>query len=162
MFQSLFRRAEVALEHTVGHVATRVFIAVPFLVAAGFGTAALSVRLRREFDVETSYLILAGLYVLVGFALAIILALRPSRGEPASTAADAEAKAPQPAADTIAAFSDTDRELLIAALTSAAPIALPHVARMVVRNLPILAAVGAAIFVMTRSESQSGSMAAAE
>ena len=53
MFQSLFRRAEVAIEHTVGHIATRALIAVPFLIAAGFGTAALSLRLNREFGPET-------------------------------------------------------------------------------------------------------------
>lgn len=162
MFQSLFRRAEVAIEHTVGHVVTRVLIAVPFLIAAGFGTAALSLRLNRKFDVETSNLIMAGLFLLVGFACAIIFALKPSPAKRGGTAADAEAEPAQPEQASNSTFSDTDRELLIAALTSAAPIALPKVARMVMRNLPVLVAIGAAIFVMTRPAQQTDHMAAAE
>jgi hypothetical protein len=161
MMQSLFRRAEVAIEQSVGHVVTRVLIAVPFLIAAGFGTAALSLRLNRQYDTETSNLIMAGLFGLVGLGCALIFALRSSPEKKAGTATDTEA-APEPDSAGDTAFSDTDRELLMAALTTAAPIALPQVARMVMRNLPVLAAVGAAIFVMTRSSSQPEQMAAGE
>jgi ABC-type antimicrobial peptide transport system permease subunit len=162
MFQSLFKRAEVAIEQSVGQVITRVLIAVPFLIAAGFGTAALSLRLNRQFDAETSNLIMAGLFGLVGLACAMVFALKSAPEKNTGTASSAEAIPPQSEPESNMAFSDTDRELLIAALTSAAPIALPQVARMVMRNLPVLAAIGAAIFVMTRPANPPEHMTAAE
>jgi hypothetical protein len=162
MFQSLFRRAEVAIEHTVGNVVTRVLIAVPFLIAMGFGTAALSLRLNREFDAETANLILAGLFALAGLVAAMIFAARSStsKRESASSAAEAVPEQPDPAGGP--KLSDTDRELVLAALTTAAPIALPQVTRLVMRNLPLLAAIGAAFFVMTRSAPEAQQMTPAE
>ena len=151
MFQSLFRRAEVAIEHSVGQLVLRILVAVPFLIAAGFGTAALSLRLSRQFDPETANLLMAGLFVLIGAVVAIIVAFRSPKDRTTNGTATVETGATEPLptpGDPV--YSNADKELLMAAQTSAAPIALPLVSRVVIRNLPLIASIGAAIFVMTR------------
>jgi hypothetical protein len=150
MFQSLFKRAEVAIEQTVGNVIARIVVAVPFLVAGGFGTAALASRLNRDYDPQTANLIMAAIFLAIGVIAAIVVAFRPTAAVASAEAVSAAdpIDGPDP---TSKPMGDVDRELLMAALTTAAPMALPLVSRMLVRNLPIIAAVGAALFVMTRS-----------
>ena len=48
-----------------------------------------------------------------------------------------------------------DRELLMAAFTSAAPIAVPALLRTIIRNLPLVLAILSALFVLTRPSEQS-------
>ncbi len=162
MFQSLFRRAEVAIEHSVSNVITRVLIAVPFVIAAGFGIAALSVRLHQEFAADVANLIMAGLFLTLGLIVAVIYSSRSTKSIPLTTAATDKATANPSDQPKTSTFSDSDRELFLAALTSAAPLALPQLARMILRNLPILAVIAAAIFVMSRPSPSSEPMAPAE
>lgn len=150
MLGSLFRRAQATVDNAIDHAVNRALVAIPFLIAAGFGTAALSMRLNREFGSETGSLILAGGFVLVGLVVALIVHSRSSKPtqavEDATEAAEGTADA---AADS--AMASVDRELLTAALTTAAPIALPGLLRAVMRNLPIVAAVAAAAFIMSQN-----------
>jgi hypothetical protein len=151
MLGMLFRRAQATVDHAVGQALMRAVVAIPFLIAAGFGTAALSMRLNREFGAETGSLILAFGFVLLGLLTALIVYLRSTeaqnaRDEPADTNGSAEAVGD--ADPTL--ISGVDRELIAAALTSAAPLAVPAIMRMFLRNLPLVAAVAAAVFVISR------------
>lgn len=164
MFQSLFRRAEVAIEQSIGQLMVRVLTAVPFVIAAAYGTSALSLRLDRAFDPETSRLIMSGLFLGVGLLAALVVAIRSPRGPVAASGqtgdetGGASASASQQEAPN--SISDADRDLIFAALTSAAPIAVPHLARLLLRNLPLLLAIAGAIFVMTRASPQQQASAA--
>jgi predicted histidine transporter YuiF (NhaC family) len=151
MLGSLFRRAQATVDNAIDNVVNRALVAIPFLVAAGFGTAALSMRLNREFGAETGSLILCGGFVVVGLFVALIVHSRAER--PAETIAE-DADAAQQTAEEAAAdpsLANVDRELLMAALTTAAPIALPGLLRTLMRNLPIVAAIAAAGFIMSRN-----------
>lgn len=162
MFHALFRRAEVAIEHSIGQIAIRLLVATPFLIAAGFATAALSLRLAREYGQETANLLLAGLFLLVGLLIGIVAALQaPAMPAPeAAAAGEGPSDHPRPTDNTD--LSSADRELLMAALASVAPVAIPVLAQRLLRNLPLIAAVGAAVFVMTRPTPNAGHAAAAE
>lgn len=149
MFGFLFRRAQATVDRAVDHIVHRIIIAIPFLIAGGFGTAALALRLNREYGPEITSLILAGGFAALG--LLAVLAYHSSEApsetagateEPAQASASAGAQGPD--------LSNTDRELIMAALTSAAPLALPALVRTVGRNLPLLAAVAAAAFIISR------------
>ena len=115
----------------------------------------MALRLNREYGPETASLILAGGFAALGLLAMLAVRTRseaPSEAhgsseEPAQTSASAAAEGPD--------LSKTDRELIMAALTSAAPIALPAIIRTVGRNLPLLAAVAAAAFIISR-DGQSG------
>lgn len=161
MFQMMFRRAQAAVETTIDQAINRAMMMVPFLIAAGFGTAALAYRLHRQFGPETSNLIMAALFVVIGLIAASVSAARSPPGtplaeEPAKIADDPKAVPPPPAAE----LSEADREMMMAAVGTLAPIATPMLMRMVMRNLPLLAVLTAGIFVVTRntdSDSASGS-----
>jgi hypothetical protein len=150
MFGSLFRRAQATVDNAIEHLVSRALVAIPFLIAAGFGTAALSMRLNREFGPETGSLILAAGFIVVGFVVALIVNARAAKpAEAVNDAAETVERAENEAGDPD--MAKVDRELLMAALTTAAPVALPGLLRVVMRNLPIVAAVAAAAFIMTRS-----------
>ena len=59
MFRMLFRRAQATVDRAIDGLMLRVIVAIPFLIAAGFGTAALAIWLNREYGPETGSLILA-------------------------------------------------------------------------------------------------------
>jgi hypothetical protein len=150
MLGSIFRRAQATVDNAIDHAVNRALVAIPFLVAAGFGTAALSMRLNREFGAETGSLILAGGFIVVGLIVAMIVHSRSANpAEPVTEAEETAGRAADQASDP--AMANADRELLMAALTTAAPLALPALLRAVGRNLPILAAVAAAGFIMSRN-----------
>lgn len=150
MLGSLFRRAQATVDNAIDHLVNRALVAIPFLIAAGFGTAALSMRLNREFGAEIGSLILAGGFIVVGLLVALIVHSRTSKPvEAATETAETAERNAEEAADP--ALANVDRELLMAALTTAAPIALPGLLRALLRNLPIVAAVAAAAFIISRS-----------
>lgn len=159
MLGAIFRRAQDTVDTAVGLAFSRVLIATPFLIAAAFAVSALSVRLNREFDAEIANLMLAGLFVVVGVITAGIVSLRnnsvaagtsaPALEQQAPLTSDAAA-GPSAAIDGLS-FSPEDRELLLAALTTTAPIALPAMFRVMWRNLPLLLTLGAALFMVFRT-----------
>jgi hypothetical protein len=157
MFGSLFRRAQATVDNAVDNVVNRAIVAFPFVIAAGFGTAALSMRLNREFGAETGSLILAGAFLILGGLAALILHSQIPTEPARETAESAEHEADE-AADP--ALASADRELLMAALATAAPIVLPVLMRALMRNLPrylpIVAAIAAAGFIMSRRTEQPG------
>lgn len=151
----IFRRAQATVDNAIGIAVARAIVAIPFLIAAAFGVAALQVRLHREFDPEIVNLLLAGVFCVVGI-IAFLVVDTKSPTVPASVpadqvAADAAPLEAQSAGDGLKLDLDPqDRELLAAALTSVAPLALPSIMKIVMRNLPALLALAAAIFAMYR------------
>jgi hypothetical protein len=158
MFGFLFRRAQATVDRAVDSIVHRIIIAIPFLIAGGFGTAALALRLNRDYGPETASLLMAGGFAVLGLVAWLVFRARseaPSEAdgateEPAQPSASAGVEGPD--------FSNTDRELMMAALTSAAPIALPALVRAVGRNLPLLAAVAAAVFIISRDGQSSAAL----
>ena len=156
MFGFLFRRAQATVDRAVDNIVHRIIIAIPFLIAGGFGTAALTLWLNREYGAETASLILAGGFVALGLVAWLVFRPRTEAAPESSGAAEEPAQASAAASTEGPDFSNTDRELIMAALTSAAPIALPAIVRTIGRNLPLVAAVAAAAFIISR-DGQSGS-----
>lgn len=150
MFAALMNRAQATVDHAIGQAINRAIIAIPFLLAAAFATAALAFRLVREYGPETANLMLAGLFLVLGLFGAVIFRKRPAAVSatddpiPEALAGSEDAKSSNSPLDA------PDRELLLAAFTSAAPIAVPALLRTVIRNLPLVLAILSALFVLTR------------
>ena len=154
MFGSLFRRAQATVDNAIGQIVNRAIVAIPFLVAAGFGTAAVAMRLNRELGPETASLVLAAAFSAIGLLTALVVYARTEK--PAAVTEDvSEAAEPDAALSDDAGMNDIDRELIKAALTTAAPIAIPGLLRTLGRNLPLVAAVAAAAFVISRDAGNS-------
>jgi hypothetical protein len=146
MFQAIVQRAQSAVDSTLAKLMTRAAVAVPLVVAAGFGTAALTVTLTQAYGPALSYTMMAALFVaLGGLTAAVVSANGPTQAEPEEAPSVAEDVA-EVAAPLL------DRETLVALLTTAGPVALPGLLRLAARNLPLLVmAVIVAIFFFGRS-----------
>jgi hypothetical protein len=158
MLQSLFRRAEAKVDDVIAQMLARVAIALPFVIAAGFGTAALAIALYANFGLVIGNLILAGVFCVVGLIVAAVVAIRQRAADEdelaASTAAAPEGGGQQEEARL---FDVVDREVMGAVASAVAPFALPVILRPVMRNLPLVAAIAAAGFVLTRKpETEAG------
>ncbi len=155
MFQAIFRRAQDAvensIENSVGHVLTRLIVAVPFALAAVFATAALSSYLTRELGGEVANLTLAAIFAVIGLMGAMYLSVRtpPARAGTEEPSSEATALPDNEQAGS-SSTSAVDRELLMSALAAAGPIALPRLLRIALRNIPILIAVAVALFLASR------------
>ena len=154
MFGSLFRRAQATVDNAVGQIVNRTIVAIPFLVAAGFGTAAIAMRLNRELGAETASLVLAAAFSVIGLLTALVIYARAEHPAAMAEEEDEPAEPDAPLSDD-ASMNAIDRELLKAALTTAAPIAVPGLLRTLGRNLPLVAAVAAAAFVISRDTGNS-------
>ncbi len=151
MFGFIVKKAQATVDNAIGQVVNSVIVAVPLIVAGGFGTAALLRYLDRTYGTDAAYLILA-----CGFGVISLVALLVMNAKARATPAEVGAETPtgeveEPSTlEQLGTMSKTDRELLMTALTTAGPLALPGIFRVIVRNLPLILAVLAAIFVMTR------------
>jgi len=66
MFRGLINDAKAAAGSLVGKYLMRASVAVPFIVAIGFGVAALTVVLVEKFGSLYAYLMVAGGFTLIG------------------------------------------------------------------------------------------------
>jgi hypothetical protein len=148
MFQAVVQRAQRAVDSTLAKLVTRAAVAVPLVIAAGFGTAALTVTLTDTYGPALSYTIMAGLFVVLG---GIVAALMSSTN--GSTQEPETEEAPSVVENVAEVAAPLlDRDTLIALLTTAGPVALPGLLRIAARNLPLLvAAVIVAFFFFGRS-----------
>jgi hypothetical protein len=146
MFQAVVHTAQRAVDSTIAKLMTRAAVAVPLVIAAGFGTAALTVTLTETFGPALSYTMMAGLFVALGGITAAVVS--------ANGAAQVQPKEPPSVAEDVAEVAAPllDRDTLVALLTTAGPVALPQLLRLAARNLPLLVmAVIVAIFFFGRS-----------
>ncbi len=148
MFQGLFKRAESTIDSVVSKLVMRALVAIPLIVAAGFATAAVTIKLVEQYGAVTGHALMAALFGVVGLVtLAIVGFDAKPLSEPAATQAAEHAEA--------AASGEADPSELLtpeirAFLSSAAPMALPGIARGVGRNLPLILMLALLAFVISR------------
>lgn len=154
MFRALFRQAQVTMEASIHQVVERIWIAVPFVIAAGFAAASLTIRLVHDYGAERASLAMALLFAVLGLIVAAILSRPRAPVDPEAVVAEEmareQAKGEAPREASTAGLSVSESELLMAALASALPMAVPHIMRALLRNLPLIAAVATAAFVVSR------------
>jgi hypothetical protein len=146
-----FRRAEASVDNAIAVALARALVALPFLIAAGFATAGLATYLYREFGSETGNIVMAGVFIVVGAITAGVVASRSRAADASNASPTVNAERQAENGDAEAPLLDPmDREVVAATLAAVAPMAIPLVVRVVVRNLPLVAAVAAAGFILSR------------
>lgn len=88
MFRTLINDAKSAAGAVIGKYAIRVSVALPFLVAAGFGTAAATLVLVDRFGAITAYGIMASGFAAIGLLAALIVTVKEQEEEVADTTAE--------------------------------------------------------------------------
>ena len=76
MFAGLINQAKSAASHLVLRYAARLSVAVPFVIAAGFALAAITVMLVDRFGHVIAYWLLAGGLALVGVIATIVVSVK--------------------------------------------------------------------------------------
>ncbi len=137
MFEGLVTRAQRSVDTLVSKYVTRMIVAVPFLVALGFGTAAASVKLTEAYGSTVAHAIMAASFAGLGLVAAIAIALSGSRAVPAS-AEQADSTQQETATGAASKDSALTPELLLTVLGAAGPAAISPLVRLVVRNLPVV------------------------
>jgi len=160
MFGSIVRLAQAEVENSIGQAVDKVIVTAPFVVAVGFAAAAASIELADLYGAVSGLLLMSAAFVILGTIVAAVISYRRSKQAAASSKASSASsnatsderpgsEAPVNSPEALAA----DHELLLSALKTAAPFALPQLLRLIFRNLPVLAAFAAALFVLTRPTS---------
>jgi hypothetical protein len=154
MFQGLFKRAERSIDSVVAKYVGRATVAVPLLVAAGFATAAATVKLAELYGPVTAYAFMAALFSVLGVLMTAI-------GLGSRAAVDAQESA------TSEDIAETEKEVeslltpeLTALLTTVAPTALPSIMRAVLRNLPLVFLLGIMAYLFSRASGAALELAA--
>ncbi len=137
MFEGLVTRAQRSVDSLVSKYVTRLVVAVPFLVALGFGTAAASVKLTEDYGSTAAHAIMAASFAGLGLIAAVVIAFSGPTTPQASTA-ESESAAQAAASDAQPTASALTPELVLTALGAAGPAAISPLIRLVVRNLPVV------------------------
>jgi hypothetical protein len=139
MFRGLINDAKVAAGSLIGKYVARASVAVPFIVALGFGTAALAVFLVDRFGHLYAYIILAGGFAFIGL-VAMLAVNAKEQEEEAADALAAKTDTKDVARDAAAqAAAQAPLAMLGALLASpAGPSTLAGSAKLVARNMPLV------------------------
>ena len=140
MFLGLINEVKSAAGSLVGKYLVRASVAVPFVVAIGFASAAVTLMLINRFGAISAYWMVAGGFTVVGLVAALAVAVKEQDDEIAdrqAVAADTSSVATSAAGQ---AAMQAPMALLSALLaTPVGPTALAGGARMLARNIPLLA-----------------------
>jgi hypothetical protein len=139
VFRTLINDAKSAAASVVAKYAVRASVAVPFLVAAGFGTAALTLVLVERFGALTAYGIMGGGFAVLGLLAALAVTVK----EQEEVVADAAAEQSDTAEVATDAAAQAAIQLPLALLgsfmtTPLGPGAALAGAKMIGRNLPLV------------------------
>jgi hypothetical protein len=139
MFRGLINDAKSAAAAVIGKYLARASVAVPFIIAFGFGTAAVSLLLVERFGAVVGYALMAGGFTLIGLLATLIVGVKEHEEQVAEKEAEREDTA-QVASDTAVQAAMQAPLALLGALfsTPAGPSALAGGARMIVRNMPLV------------------------
>jgi hypothetical protein len=138
MFAVLINQAKSAASHFVLKYVARASVAVPFVIAAGFALAALTVMLVERFGHVMAYWMVAGGLALIGVIASIVVSVREHEEEVAEQQA-AKTDTEEVVSDATAqALVQTPIALLGALMTMPGGVtgALSAV-RLLARNLPL-------------------------
>jgi Na+-transporting methylmalonyl-CoA/oxaloacetate decarboxylase gamma subunit len=151
MFQGLFKRAERSIDQAVSKIVARAMVAAPLLVAAGFATTAVTVKLVELYGSVVAYGIMAAVFAVISLITMAIVGVGNSA--PAAEAKAAEEKledSATPQDEGPSSVEDLLTPEMRSVFASAAPVALPGFLRLVGRNLPLLLILAVAAYIISR------------
>jgi hypothetical protein len=149
MFRGLINDAKSAAGSVIGKYLARASVAVPFLVAFGFATAAVSLMLVERFGAITGYWMVAGGFTAIGLIATLLVTVKEQEEEMAEKKAEQADTAGVAGEAAVQAAAQAPLALLGALFASPmGPSTLASGAKLVARNIPliVLAALIAMLF----------------
>ena len=152
MFEAIVNRAQRSVETVVLKYVARAAVALPFIIALGFGTASAAVKLSEDFGTMTAYGILAASFAGIGLAASAAIAV--SAPTPVSVVKGAEPPTAISEIENASTSTLPDTEVLLAALGTLGPTAIPGLARLLVRHLPLIVGLIVIAYLLLSSSKQ--------
>jgi hypothetical protein len=143
VLRALINDAKTAAGAVIGKYAIRASVAVPFLIAAGFGTAAVTLILTERFGAMTAYAMMAAGFAAIGVIASLVVTVKEQEEEVGDTQAE-ETDTAEVATDAAAQAAVQLPIALIGTLltTPMGPGAAAGGAKMLARNLPLVILLG--------------------
>src|SRR5262249_29013110 len=153
MFRGLINDAKSALGSMIARYLARASVAVPFLVALGFATAAITFMLAERFGAVVSSWIVAGGFTFIGLVATLVIAVKEQEEDAAAREAENTDTA-EVASDAVAQAAAQLPLALLGAILSApsGPGTVAAGAKLVGRNLPLFALLALIAFLFWPSE----------
>jgi hypothetical protein len=135
VFRGLIRDAKAAAGAVILKYVARASVAVPFLIAAGFATAAITAMLVERYGSQVAYWLVAGAFTVLGAVAMLVVTVKEQEEE----VAEAEAVA----ADTPEVAKEVAMQAPLALLSALlaspmGPTSAFGIARLLGRNLPLV------------------------
>jgi hypothetical protein len=139
MFRGLINDAKSAAGSLIGKYLARASVAVPFVVALGFATAAITLMLVERFGAITASWIIAGGFTVIGLVATLVITVKEQEEEVAEKQAEQ--------ADTVGVTTDAAAQAaaqvplaLLGALLSTplGPSTVSKAASVLARNIPLV------------------------
>jgi hypothetical protein len=139
MFRGLINDAKSAAGSLIAKYLARASVAVPFVVALGFATAAITFMLVDRFGAITAYWIVAGGFTLIGLVATLAVTVKEQEEEVAEHQAE-QTDTAGVATDAAAQAAAQAPLALLGALLSTplGPGTIAGGMKMVVRNIPLV------------------------
>ncbi len=139
MLRALINDAKTAAGAVIGKYAIRASVAVPFLVAAGFATAAITLLLTERFGALVAYSMMAGGFAAIGLIASLAVTVKEQEEDVADTQAEQSNTAEVATDATAQAAVQLPLALLGTLMTTPlGPGAAAGGAKMLLRNLPLV------------------------
>jgi hypothetical protein len=155
MFQGLISDAKAASGLLIDKYFARAVVVVPFVVALGFATAAITLMLVNRFGYIAAFWMIAGGFTLIGLVATRVVGDKENKAD----IADKLAGAHDTGATTQAAAQVAVQVLMTLAAgllsTPRGPGTIAAGAKMVVRNMPVVVLLALLAFLFWPSESES-------
>lgn len=156
MFRALLNDAKSAAGSLVAKYVARASVAVPFIAAFGFATAAVTVMLVERYGAVAGYWMVAGGFTAIGLIAALVVAMKEQEEQVADTQAEKTDTSEVANEAMTQAATQAPLALLGALLTT--PLgptalagganALAGGARMFARNIPLIVLLAALAFLV--------------
>jgi len=139
MFLGLINDAKSAVGSLIAKYLARASVAVPFVIALGFATAAITLMLIDRFGSIAAYWMVAGGFIVIGLAATLVVSVKEHEEEVAEKQAESQDTAGVATDAAAQAAAQAPMALLGALLaTPLGPGTLAGGAKMVVRNIPLV------------------------
>ncbi len=139
MFRGLINDAKSAAGSLLAKYLARASVAVPFIIALGFATAAITLMLIDRFGTITASWIVAGGFTLIGLVATLVVTVKEQEEEVAEKQAEGTDTAGVATDAAAQAAAQMPLALLGAVLsTPMGPSTLASGAKLLVRNIPLV------------------------
>jgi hypothetical protein len=160
VFRSLINDAKSAIGALIAKYLSRAAVAIPFIMAGGFATAAVTLKLIENFGAVSAYAMVAAGFTLIGALAALVISAKESAQQDESEPKPQQADAAESSAIETGAVLAAPLSLLGPVLSALGPSTALQAARTLINNLPLVVLIAVlAVLLWPRESDETAALA---